>query len=154
MKSIKYLLTWIVLLCLTLGSCNFGKLRKQDIVGVWREDDIRCKSEVNNCAIFEFKDDGQFIARNLPSKYFGYIYSTHNVMYNATGVWTLEITEDPLENDKIRLNFDPVPELGYPAYNSLLYVSGKKGRLNLFQWFGDESDSVYFIEILPDKTEK
>ncbi len=143
-----------MLLCFTLVSCNSGKLLEQDIVGVWMEDDFRCNREVANCAIFKFKDDGQFIARNLPSKYFGYITSTHNVIYNATGVWTLEITEDPLKNDKIRLHFDPVPELGYPAYNSLLYVSGKKGRLNLFQWFGDESDSVYFVEILPDETEE
>ena len=139
----------MLLLCVLLTACYFivDEIEGQDLVGVWVEDREDCENELSGCAWLEFTENGHFKATNIPSDYFGYFPFSSNAKFDASGVWEIELSSDPLGNHKINLRFDPVPLMNYPVYNDTLYVVGKKGGFNLFAWHGDPSNRIDFIKL-------
>ena len=112
-----------LLICSTFTSCNFLKVNKvseQDFIGIWKENSKSCQNNLPDCAWFEFMKDGYFKAGHIPNEYFGYT-PTFSGTFDSTGKWNIELTSDPFGNHKIRLRFDPVPAMGYPIYNDILY---------------------------------
>ncbi|HJW91214.1 MAG TPA: hypothetical protein VJ436_11295 [Anaerolineales bacterium] len=140
---------WL-LLCVLLAACSLLKvdnIEEPDLVGVWKEDSESCENGLPDCAWFEFKDGGHFEAKNIPGKYFGFFLAPPHPYFDASGGWEIELSADPLGKHKILLRFDQVSVRDYPVYNDVLYVSGKKGRFNLFAWHGDTSNRVTYLKV-------
>src|SRR4030067_671285 len=102
----------LLLVLFALAACGLtvDDIEEQDLVGVWVEDRENCENVLSDCACFEFTEDGNFTAMNLPHDYFGYFPLDSNAVFDASGTWEIELSSDSPENHKIRIRFDANPE--------------------------------------------
>ncbi len=143
---------WIVgilFLCIVVTGCEFLQYKgwtEKDFVGVWKQDSKDCEDNLPNCAQFEFRDDGKFIAKNIPEDYLGYGINTYlsKRTFSATGEWDIEVDPEPLRWDKINLTFNPVTEMNYPSYHRVIFILGGKGNYHLWSFMDPDGEGIEF----------
>ena len=142
MNKIRFLIrcSTCFLIMLLLAGCHiFETTSSGDIVGQWAEHSVSNKAP-QQCGVFEFSKDGNFEARNIPTKYFislGYLPER----FDGNGKWELDAkSKKPFEVQQIELKFAPTDEFPL-GFDSNIYISVDGKTL-----FGGIDDKVLFTK--------
>lgn len=140
MNKIRFLARYLIgfLFVLLLAGCHiFETTSSGDIVGQWAEHSTS-NEPPQQCGVFKFSEDGNFEARNIPTKYF--ISLDHlPERFDGNGKWELSAdSTNPFEVQQIELKFSPTDEFPL-GFDSDLYISVDGQTL-----FGGIDDNVLF----------
>jgi hypothetical protein len=141
MNKIRILIRYLTLLSLgfLITGCLFSKPTNSNITGLWVEH-LTGEGNSQLCGTIEFFENGEFEAKDIPSKYFiGSDYLPER--FDASGTWELDTSSsDPFTIHQIRLNFAPLEKLPL-GFDDTIYIA--VGGETLFSGL---DDSVLFVK--------